>query len=261
MTRLRIIIADDEPPARGAISALLGEEPDIDIIAQVGDGAAALSAIRSERPDLVFLDVQMPGLNGFEVLDALKPKERPTIIFVTAFDEHAIRAFELAAVDYLVKPFTDERFKTALDRARRWLQRVDMREARFRLRRLLDNALGDTVSSRQEGGRPTRLRFKVGGDYCLINAQDIVWIEAQDNVVKLAARGQVHQVRSTLLEVEKRLAGIGLFARVHRSFLVNTDEIERISNGASGELVLVMSDSTKVPVSRSRRSVLMAFAN
>ncbi|MGH7996540.1 MAG: LytR/AlgR family response regulator transcription factor [Opitutaceae bacterium] len=259
MNALRAIIVDDEPLAREAIAALLESEPDIQVVGEAADGPSAIEAIRREKPGLVFLDVQIPGYNGFEVIEELEPEERPAIVFVTAYDREAIRAFELSAVDYLLKPLNDERFRMAVERARTRIRRAGLDDEQARLRRLLEHALG-AVSPRpaEPPGRPAKLGFKIGADYHLVDAAEVVWIEAQGDFVKIAAGGQVHRVREALLEVEKRLDP-GTFSRVHRSFVVNVDRIRKVTTGLGGEFILLMSDGTKIPVSRSRRSNVSAL--
>lgn len=259
MTALRALIVDDEPLAREAIAALLQDEPEVEVAGQCADGPSALAAIRRERPDLVFLDVQMPGLGGLEVVAALRPEERPAIIFTTAYDRHALRAFELSAVDYLLKPIGDARFHSAVERARTRIRQAGFEDAHVRLRRLLEHALGAAGARAPDAPAPAgRLGFRVGADYHLVDAAEIVWLEAQRDYVKLSAAGQTHLTRESLQEMEKRLDP-GLFCRVHRSFIVNTSRIRKVSTGFGGELSLLMSDGVKIPVSRSRRANVSAL--
>jgi two-component system LytT family response regulator len=259
MTALRVIVADDEPLAREALAALLAAEMDVELVGSCADGPTTVQTVRDRKPDLIFLDVQMPGLSGFEVVESLPPEERPAIVFVTAYDQHAIRAFELSAVDYLLKPVSDVRFRLALERARTRVRHADLDDTQGRLRRLLEHALGTGGTSRPAAWPASaRLRFKVGSEYHLMDAADVVWIEAQRDHVKIAAAGQTHLTRETLQDVETKLDP-GRFARVHRSFIVNLARIRKVATGIHGDFTLVMSDGAKIPVSRSRRGNVSAL--
>ena len=242
LRRIRVIIVDDEPLARERIRALLVEESDVDVIAECADGAQSVSATRKHQPDLLFLDVQMPRLNGFEVLEALRPGPIPIVIFTTAFDEHAIRAFEFNAMDYLLKPFTEARFKMSLQRARTRLvegsQKVDPQ-----LKALL-NQISTPV-----GG---------GGRICVRSAERILFlkpgeidrVEAVGNYVLLHAGNERHIIRETLSAMEERLVSAG-FMRISRSVIVNLSHIREIQPAGSGRFSLLLKSGTRLDMTCS----------
>ena len=239
--KIRTLIVDDEPLARSGIATMLGDDGDVEVIGTCADGEEALTAIRRQRPDLVYLDVQMPRLNGFETLERLPAGECPAVIFVTAFDHYAIRAFEAAAVGYLLKPFGDAPFWAALSRAKQQIRRSGLDEAR--------------PAAAAKPGSPERLAFKVGGDYLFVEAGEIAWVEAQGEFIQVCAGNQIHRVREALQSVEQRLDP-GKFVRIHRSFIVNVARIKRIAPTLYGDYTVVMSDGTKVRLSRSYRHKL-----
>lgn len=238
MRKIRALIVDDEPLAREGIALLTEADPGLEIVGQCADGRSALEEIRALRPDLVFLDVQMPGLDGLEVLAGLRPEERPAVIFVTAHDRYAVRAFEIPAVDYLLKPFDDARFHAALGRAR-------------------ERILGSAAPAPRRGPSD-RAAFKVGDGYLFFDTAEIVWIEAQGDRVRLAAGGHTHLARESLQSVERRLDP-QRFLRVHRSFLVNAARIKRIVPAFYGDYDLIMSDGAKIRIGRGSREALKAL--
>ncbi len=259
MKKIQALIVDDEPLSREGIALLLKDDAEVEVVGACADGRSALDEIRAKRPSLVFLDIQMPRLGGLETLQALPAGDRPAIIFVTAYDKYAIRAFELCAVDYLLKPFGDERFHTALGRAKQQIRQADFGEMERRARGLLEH-LGRVGAPERaaESPRAPRLRFRSGRDILLLDADEIVWIEAQGNGSRLAGGGQVHRIRETLQSVEQRLDP-ARFLRTHRSFVVQVERIRKISSAMYGDLTLVMSDGTKVPLSRNYRAKLNAL--
>lgn len=261
MAGLSAIIVDDEETARLAVETALRDQADVQIVGQFADGLAAVDAIRTLRPDLVFLDVQMPGLTGLEVVEAVPPPERPAIVFVTGFERYAIRAFDLAAVDYLLKPFSTSRFQDALDRARARIWQDDFDVMQARLQRLFDyaRAVGESTSL-PSSEWPSRIVIKSEGDYHVLGMREVIWVEAQRDFVKVCAGGHTHLVRESLQQFERRLDP-AIFSRVHRSFVVNLEHVRRIRAGRGGESTLLMSDGTRVPASRSFRLNLAAFAN
>lgn len=217
---LRAIIADDEPLARERVRTLLAGESEIEIIAECSNGAQALKATQEHRPDLLFLDVQMPRLNGFEVIEALEPTQIPVVIFTTAHDEHAIRAFEVNALDYLLKPFTEARFKTAVQRARDQLEKTARRDRSARMAGLVSHAHSATPG----GGRilvrsPERIVF--------LKPEEIDHVEAAGNYVVLHAGKERHIVRETTAAMEARLTPAG-FMRISRSIIVNLARIREV---------------------------------
>jgi two-component system LytT family response regulator len=248
---VRVLVVDDEPLARRRIEDLLRHEPDVTLAATAGDGAEALKAIRSLRPDLVFLDIQMPGMTGLEVVDAVGPAEMPATIFVTAYDRHAIRAFEVAAVDYLVKPFDDERFAQALARAR---ERIRLREVERATRRLL-SALGDGPAKREAppASYLAAVPVESRGTVEHVPVLDIDSIVARGPYAELHAGGRTHLVRQRMEALERRLDP-ARFVRIHRSAIVQVDRIQSIRRRPGGEAVVRLADGRELSASRSRRA-------
>jgi two-component system LytT family response regulator len=244
---MKVIIVDDEPIAREGLRALLSGDREIEVIAECGDGGSAVDAIRKLRPDIVFLDVQMPDVDGFDVLRALSGEPLPVVVFVTAYDKYAVRAFDVHAVDYLLKPFHDERFAEALARAKassRGRQSDAMAE---RIARLLD----------ERTPRLTRLLVKTGGRVLFIRVDEIDWIEAADYYVKLHVAGKVHMLRESMSALETRLDP-AMFFRVHRSAIVNLERVRELQPFSRREHVLVLRDGTRLRLTRSRRDRLAA---
>lgn len=242
---LRIVLADDEPLVRERLRSLVDAREDCTLVAECADGAEAVSVIEREKPDLVLLDVQMPELDGFEVLDALAEDHRPAVIFVTAYDEYAVRAFEVNAVDYLLKPLEAERFNAAIERVTRGSR--EGRESRDAgdagLRALLDDL-------RRKRGYTTRLVVRDGHRVSFVPAADINWIDASGNYARLHAAGRTHLLRETLKSLEARLDP-ERFVRVHRSAIVNIERIVAMEPYFHGEYVLTLKDGTKVTSSRT----------
>ena len=199
--KLRVLIIDDEALARAKLRRLLADEPDVEIAGECSDGRAAVACIQSERPDLIFLDVQMPELDGFGVLKALKPDTWPLVVFVTAHDRFALKAFEVHALDYLLKPFDRGRFRNTLARAREHLARQDSEELNARLQALVQ----DLETTRGAAGRASRIAVKQSGRVILLNTADIDWLEAADNYVKLHVGTQAHLIRETMAAMESRM--------------------------------------------------------
>jgi two-component system LytT family response regulator len=258
--KLRVLIVDDESLARAGVALLLRDDPGIEIIGECDNGAAALAQIRGQRPDLVFLDIQMPQRGGLEVLEQLKEEERPAIIFVTAFDRHAVRAFELSAVDYLLKPFRDQRFHAALARAKDQIRSENFTELRLQAERLVEQLrrLEDPGEEKISGtGRASaaRLVFKSEGEHVFVEQREITWIEAQGDFIRLRAGARLLTARESLQSVEKRLDA-SQFVRVHRSFIVNVSSISRITPALYGDYVIVTHDGAKIRLSRTYRESL-----
>jgi two-component system, LytTR family, response regulator len=244
---LRTLIVDDEAPARRRIRRLLGAERDVVIAAECGDGDAALALIARERPDLVFLDVQMPERDGFDVLTALRSDPLPAILFVTAHDRYALRAFDVHAVDYLLKPFTAERFRTAVARARE---------------RILAKTAGAGVASlaaslRSQRPYVTRLPVRKGAATVFVDLTTVDWMDAADNYVRLHVRDREYLVRDTLASLEAQLDP-ARFVRVHRSAIVQIDRVAEIRTETHGDAQLRLRDGTRIDVSRTWRSQVQA---
>lgn len=273
MKMIRTLIVDDEPLAREGLEMMARTDPEIEVIGLCSDGEQALAAIRAKRPDLVFLDVQMPRLDGFEVLSALTPAERPTVVFVTAYEEHAIRAFEVSAVDYLLKPFSDSRFAAALQRAKDATRRGASATLSSQVEQLLnyvrhlEGAEPAGVPAAQPApaaatARPEyadRIVLKADGALHFIKAREVVWIEAQGDFVKVQTEtGRMQLVRETLQSMERKLDATK-FLRIHRSFLVNLEHVRRVESALYGDYSVFMSDGTKLRLSRNYRAKLKAL--
>jgi two-component system, LytTR family, response regulator len=255
--KIHALIVDDEPHARRGIRLALGDEPDVEIVGECGDGVAALAAIRAHRPDLVFLDVQMPLLDGFGVVAALAAAELPLVVFVTAYDEHALRAFDAGALDYLLKPFERERFKKTLARARRQLLGPDREDFNRRLAALLQE-----FKSAQTVGAGAqyleRIAIKEGGRIFFLTAAELDWIEAQGNYVRLHAGRDAHLLRETMDGLEAKLDPKE-FLRIRRSALVRVARIKELHPLFNGEYAVVLQDGTRLTSSRRYRKNLDAL--
>jgi two-component system, LytTR family, response regulator len=258
---LRVLIVDDEPLARLRIEDLLRAEPGVEIVGASEDGVEAVEHIRALRPDLVFLDVQMPGATGLDVVARIGPETMPATIFVTAFDQHALAAFEVAAVDYLVKPFDDERFAQAFRRAR---ERVRMKQVEQATRRLL-SALGEPPPEplpAPERARPVdateytqRIPVETRGQVRFVPVETIDYITASGPYAELHVGGQAHLIRERMLVLERRLDP-RRFVRIHRSAIVQLDRVESLRQRPGGEVAVRLRGGAELTVSRSRRREL-----
>jgi len=241
--RLRVLCADDEPLARETLRALVEAEAGLELVALCTDGDTALAAARALLPDLLVLDVRMPGRSGIEVVEGLAETERPLVVFATAYDDHAVAAFDLHAVDYLLKPFDDARFRMALARARERLAHEGPEAGRERLDRFVRSRRSEVLAIPRDG--------RV--DY--VPHTDVVWVEAADQYVELhLVGGRRELLRASMAQLEKVL-GEDTFLRVHRSALVALARVRRIETFATGTGELVLDDGTVVPVARTRLAV------
>jgi two-component system, LytTR family, response regulator len=237
---LRTLIVDDEPLSRQRLQRFLQVATDIELLPECGDGKAAVAAIQEDEPDLVFLDVQMPHLNGFEVLSAIGAAQMPAVIFVTAYDSFALQAFEAQALDYLLKPFGQERAQKALERARTFLEGGAKRAFQDRLTGLL--------RATESGRHPTRVLVRNGDRVLVIEPAQIDWVEAYGDYVRLHVGQQAHLLRSTLSEMEQRLKPEG-FARIHRSRLVNLQLIREFVTVTPTESLVVLKNGVQLNAS------------
>jgi two-component system LytT family response regulator len=234
---LRVVIVDDEEPARSVLREFLGREKDVEILAECRNGFEAVKAVNELSPDLLFLDIQMPKINGFEVLELLG-RHMP-VVFVTAFDEHAIRAFEVHAVDYLLKPIAPERVAIALERARE------------RIRKRAPMPVAELAEAGQPGGSTLeRILVRQGPRVHVIPAGKLDWVEAQDDYVSLNSEGKAYLKQQTLTDLEKKLDP-ARFVRIHRSYLLNLDRLSRIDTESGEPKGVVLEDGTRLPLSRS----------
>ena len=232
--KIRAVIVDDEPPARRNLSLLLARDPEIEIVAECDNGPDAPAEIRRAKPDLLFLDVQMPEVDGFDVLELLGSDVPPAVIFVTAYDQYAIRAFEAGALDYLLKPFDDKRFALALERAKEKI-----------------------ASSRNLPNHLDRLIIKSAGQVAFIRPQDIDWIEAADYYAALHVGPRTHLLRRTITELEQDLDP-AMFCRIHRSTIVNLARVRGLKLNEDGDTTVHLESGTTLRLSRSHRKELQS---
>jgi two-component system LytT family response regulator len=241
--KLRAIIADDEPLARERVRDLISDEPDVEVVGECSNGAQALKAVQEQRPDLLFLDVQMPRLNGFEVLEALALQQMPIVIFTTAHDEHAIRAFEVNALDYLLKPFTEARFKAALQRARAQMSKGSRPGSDRQVAALLNH-----VHTAMPGGG--RILVRSPERIVFLKPEEIDHVEAAGNYVVLHAGKERHIVRETTVAMEARLGPAG-FMRISRSTIVNLARIREIQPLGPGQYSVLLKNGTRLDMTCS----------
>ncbi len=245
---LRCIVVDDEPPARHLLRLMLSDQPDVELVAECATGPQAVLGIREHRPDLVFLDIQMPQQDGFQVLQELSPGEFPAVIFVTAYDRYAVKAFEMNAIDYLLKPFDEERLTTAIDRARDRLEHRNRAE--------LDRQIAAALAVLRSGENDRRrLSIKEGDRTYLHRIDDIDWVEADAKYVKIHSGKRTYVMRETMKVMEDRLVGAD-FVRVSRSAIVNLDRIREIQPWFNGDYVLILRDGTEVTTTKGYREEL-----
>ena len=240
---VRALIVDDEPLARRSIRRFLNRASGMEIIGQCGDGESAVDAIRSEKPDLVFLDVQMPEMTGFDVIRQIGPEAMPVTIFVTAYDKYAVRAFEMNAIDYLLKPFGEQRFAHALKRAK---ERLAGKSNLDDLRVLL--------AGLQRAQTDDRLTVSANGRILLINVKDIDWISASGNYAQLHTGNRDYEIRQSLTTLEARL-NPREFIRIHRSTIVNVRRIREIQPWFHGHHLVVLQNGQELRMSRYQREV------
>ena len=223
--KIQAMVVDDEPLARSSLRVLLGRDPEIELVSECGSGKEALQEIRARKPELVFLDVQMPECDGFDVLEQLGKDLPPALVFVTAYDQYALRAFEAGALDYLLKPFDNARFARALERAK---ERIALKDAPRKIE---------------------RLAIKNAGEMLFLKISEIDWIEAADYYVCLHAGARTHLLRRSMNEVEEEL-GTGAFCRIHRSAIVNLERVRRLEVSEEGGTDVVLGNGTRLRLSR-----------
>jgi two-component system, LytTR family, response regulator len=254
---MRTVIVDDEDLARRGIRALAARAADVEVIAECSNAREAIEVIREQTPDLIFLDVQMPGKSGFEVIDAVGPSERPHFVFVTAFDEFAVRAFEVNALDYILKPVNEQRFEMALQRAREALASARDGSVGRRLEQLAAD-LGRPIQAAAAYG-PDRIPVKTGGRVMVIRIADIDWVKAEHDYVSLYVGSKSWLVRETMSSIEARFASSG-FVRIHRSTLVNADRVRELRPLEKGEFKVILRDGVELKLSRNFRTALPRLA-
>jgi len=252
------LIVDDEPAARRGLRLLLARDPELAIVGEAGSGREAVRQLQALRPDLLLLDIEMPELDGFKVLAARTGEPAPAVIFVTAHDEHALRAFRVNAVDYLLKPVEDERFWAAVARAKAALAQRASGDLHARLQQLLAwiqaHPRGVPPAPAEPGGAPDaitrdRILLKSGGEVLFLKTGEIDWIEAEGDYMKFHAGGRSHLLRETMQRLEARLDP-ARFIRIHRSTIVNLDRVRKLSPDFAGEYAVVLQDGSKLRLSR-----------
>jgi two-component system LytT family response regulator len=241
---IQAVVADDELLARQKLRQLLRDEPEVDVIGESATAAETIELVRMAQPDILFLDIRMPGMDGFDVIGALSSEPgvtMPRIIFTTAYDSYALRAFEIHAVDYLLKPFTFERLHSALENARRQLQGVKPTSER-------------EDEAKSNGDRYTqRIVFKSRGRILFLAVSEIRWIGAEENYVRICTQSETHLLRETMSRLEERLDP-QMFLRVHRSSIVNLQYVKEVRTDADGECMVILVNGQKVAMSRSYRA-------
>ncbi|MCC6929722.1 MAG: response regulator transcription factor [Gemmatimonadaceae bacterium] len=270
---IRVLVVDDEPIARRRVRRLLRLEPDVDVIDEAGSGGEAIDAIRKDPPDLVLLDVQMPDVDGFGVVGALGAEQMPPTIFVTAFNEYAVRAFDVNAIDYLLKPYDPERFRAAFQRARSHIERESSAEQGRKIRALLEQVLGEDRATAALADRPAqpsgapgtmprtrfldRLMVKHDGRVFFVKVSDVDWFEASGNYVRVHTGKVSHLIRETMHHVEAQLDP-SMFVRIHRAVIVNIDRIKELQPWFAGDYVVILRDGRQLKLSRTYREHLQS---
>lgn len=257
MQKIKTLVVDDERIARRTLCDLLAKDPEIEVIGEATDGELALEQIERQRPELVFLDVHMPIMTGIEMLQQLKPAARPEVVFVTAFDEHAIQAFELHAVDYVVKPFSDSRFAQALERAKRRVQGDLLQSTQRAVTTLLEhlNRPPAPPPAPAAPGKEAPFVLKVDGEHHFVNQQDIRWIEAQGDYIRVHTTQRNLLTRMTLTHALEQLPA-AKFVRIHKSCIVNVAFVRRLKPTTAWGRPLELDDGTTLNISRSYRSAV-----
>jgi two-component system LytT family response regulator len=243
-TAIRTVIADDEPSARRGVELLLNRDPEIRIVGEAASGEDAVKLLRRERPDLAFLDVQMPAGDGFDVLKAVEKEAMPVVVFVTAYDEYALRAFDVNAVDYLLKPYDDARFAETLNRAKATVRQRRAAPADERVARLIEYL--------QRGAPPglsDRILVKSSGEVFFLKPEEIDWVEAEGDYMKFHVAGRSHLMRETMARLSGRLDP-RRFVRIHRSTIVNIDRVHKLSPSIAGDYTVHLRDGTRLRLSR-----------
>ena len=247
---IRVLIVDDEPLAREKIKGMAKDDPDLSVVGECSNGAEAVEAVRTLRPDLLLLDVQMPEMGGFAVLEALESEGLPPVIFITAFDNYAVRAFEVHALDYLLKPFDRERFAAAMGRAKAQIRREQSGGVDSRILSLLEQL-------REAPKYQERLVIKSNGRVFFLHVDEVEWIEAEGNYVSIHAGKKAHLLRETISGMEAQLDP-QKFIRVHRSAIVNLNRVKELQPWSHGEYRIILKDGTQLTLSRSYREKLQA---
>jgi two-component system LytT family response regulator len=247
---VRVLVVDDEPLAWDCVRCALQEEPSLEIIGECGSGEEAVAAIEKLHPDLVFLDVNMPGMDGFDVVERIGPESMPGVVFVTAHDDHALRAFEMHALDYVLKPFTDERLRESVRHARERLSDQKKRDEGEKLAALL----GQIRDSREVYTK--RFSVRDGDRVHFVDVEDVDWLEASGNYVIFHVGGDEYRLRVSLRRVLERLDPLS-FVRVHRSTAVNVERVREVQRWFGGDYLAILEDGVRIRVSRTYKDSLL----
>ncbi len=253
-SKIRVLLVDDEKPARALLQQLLADHPDLEVVGECADGAEAVAAVRATQPDLIFLDIRMPQKSGFEVLEEIDQANPPVVIFVTAYDEYAVKAFEYHALDYLLKPFRRERLTAAIERARQILSSPQRQLLKPRLKSLLEFWRHELPAS-AESRYLQRIFVKTGRQSVTIEAGAIDWVRSVDHFVEIHSHGKSHLLYSTISAIEQKLDP-ERFLRIHRTTIINLAAVREFRLDDSGACVAVIRDGTEHRVSRNRRELL-----
>jgi two-component system LytT family response regulator len=249
MADIRALVVDDEPLARAGVRRMLDEVPDVTVVGEATNGAEAVDAVQRLKPDLLLLDIQMPEMNGFEVLNALDPDDFGAVIFITAYDTFAVRAFEVQALDYIMKPFDDERFFAVIDRAKKALVTGEDDGLSHRLASLLD------TYEKRAGTHLSRIMVKDGGRIFFQPVDDIDWIESADYYSRLHVGTATHLIRESMSSLEEQLDPTR-FIRIHRTAIVNADRVQELRLDYTNRHVVLLKNGTTLPLSRTRKETL-----
>jgi two-component system LytT family response regulator len=253
MSKIRALIVDDEAAARRRLRQFLSELPDVEIAGECENGEAAVASIREQPPDLILLDVEMPGMDGFEVIRRIGPELTPAVVFVTAYDQFAVRAFEVYALDYILKPFDRTRLHRAVARARERIEDAQAGRLDERLHGLLRELRGEAGCR-----HPNRLEVKSNGRLVFVPLKEIDWVGAADNYLEVHSGKQTYLIRETMSQLEARLDH-AKFARVHRSTLVNVERVRELRPLFNKDHALVLRDGTQLTVSRTYYEKLLSL--
>lgn len=264
---IRALIVDDESLARRGLALRLAAFPTVEIIGQCSNGREALAAIAEHHPDLLFLDIQMPGLNGFDVVRALQVEQMPLIVFVTAFNEYALDAFDVHAIDYVLKPVDEDRLAKTIERVQRHLAHKNSETDKQRLMNFIGDITGEQYSTVEEvfsraGGEtsyPSRLSIKDKNETTLVDIKDIAWVDAAGDYMCLHTASQTHIMRCTMKELERHL-NPELFQRIHRSTIINLEHVDKIQNHINGEFFLLLKGGARLKMSRGYKEKIKHLA-
>jgi two-component system LytT family response regulator len=261
---VNVILVEDSPLGRKSLERMLRADPEIRLVSSCADGRRAVDSIKECRPELAIIDIELPHLDGFALLNELEPAEKPLVIFITGKEQYAVRAFEVSAVDYLLKPFTTARFELALSRGKHAVMKAHAGFLSQQVEQLLhyakdlEGTIGSKISREAPAEQTRQLVLKANGALHFTKSSDVIWIEAQGDFVKVQTGTKTQLVRETLQNLELKLDA-SKFLRIHRSFLVNLDQVDRVETANYGDYSVFMSDGSKLPLSRNYRAKLKAL--